>query len=156
MSLESVKKDLAQYGADKRILVFDKPSATVEMAAEDIGCKPEDICKTMAFDVNGETVVIAMAGDARIDNHKYKAFFHKKAKMLQGEEVEKRTSHPIGGVCPFGLPKGVKVYLDESLKRFDKVYPACGSVNSAICVTLDELQQYSHCTDWIDVTKLPE
>ncbi len=156
MSFESVKNALHKFGADERIMVFDSSSATVDMAAADIGCNPEDICKTMAFDVDGKTVVIAMAGDARIDNHKYKAFFHKKAKMLQGDEVVNRTSHPIGGVCPFGLPEDVEIYLDASMKRFEKVYPACGSINSAICVTLDELQEYSGSDQWIDVTKLPE
>lgn len=156
MSLESVRESLKKFGADTRILEFESSSATVDLAAEDLHCRPEEICKTMAFDVDGRTVVIGMAGTARIDNHKYKGFFHAKAKMLKGDEVVQRTSHPIGGVCPFGLSEGVEVYLDESLKKFEKVYPACGSANSAICVTIDELQEYSGCHNWIDVTKMPE
>lgn len=156
MSLESVRESLKKFGADQRIVEFESSSATVDLAAEDIGCRPEEICKTMAFDVNGTTAVIAMAGTARIDNHKYKSFFHAKARMLKGDEVVERTSHPIGGVCPFGLPEGTELYLDESLKQFEKVWPACGSINSAICITIDELVEYSGCDRWIDVTKMPE
>ena len=152
MSLESVRKQFEEVGIADRIMEFEQPSATVEEAAEDIGCKPEEICKTMAFDVDGKTVLIAMAGDVKVSNHKYKAFFHKKAKMLRGDEVVERTSHPIGGVCPFGLPEGCTVYLDDSMKRFEKVYPACGSINSAIGVALDELEKLSHADSWIDVT----
>ena len=108
----------------------------------------------MSFHVGDEVIVIVMAGDARIDNKKYKSFFHKKAKMLHGEEVESLTGHPIGGVCPFGLKEGVKVYLDESLERFDHVYPACGSPNSAIKLTIPELEKYAHQESWIDVTDI--
>lgn len=156
MSLTSVKEALSKYHAEDQILIFPSSSATVELAAEDIGCTPAEICKTMAFDVDGRTVVIAMAGDARVDNHKYKEFFHKKAKMLKGEEVVQRTSHPIGGVCPFGLPEECEVYLDVSMKRFEHVYPACGDINAAIRVTLNELETYSGCSTWIDVTKVGE
>ena len=153
MSMESVRKQFEEEGISDRIMEFEKSSATVEEAAVDIGCKPEEICKTMAFDVDGKTVLIAMAGDVKVSNHKYKGFFHKKAKMLRGDEVAERTSHPIGGVCPFGLPADCVVYLDESLKRFEKVYPACGSINSAIGVTVDELEKLAHAAGWIDVSE---
>ncbi len=153
MSFESVVNHLGKFNAESRIIVFDSSSATVDLAAADIGCTRAEICKTMAFDVAGRTVIIAMAGDARIDNHKYKSFFGKKARMLQGEEVERRTSHQIGGVCPFGLPEDAEIYLDESMKRFAYVYPACGSYNSAIRVSLEELMEFSGSRNWIDVTR---
>jgi prolyl-tRNA editing enzyme YbaK/EbsC (Cys-tRNA(Pro) deacylase) len=156
MSSESVRKQFEEAGIADRIMTFDSSSATVELAAEDIGCAPAEICKTMAFDVDGRTVLICMAGDARIANHAYKELFHKKAKMLKGDEVAERTSHPIGGVCPFGLPADCEVYLDESLKRFEYVYPACGSVNSAVKLTIPELEKYSGYKAWINVTSLPE
>ncbi len=156
MSSESVRKQFEEAGIADRIMTFDSSSATVELAAEDIGCAPAEICKTMAFDVDGRTVLICMAGDARIANHAYKELFHKKAKMLKGDEVAARTSHPIGGVCPFGLPESCEVYLDESLKRFEYVYPACGSVNSAVKLTIAELEKYSGYQAWVNVTSLPE
>ncbi|MDD6367521.1 YbaK/EbsC family protein [Anaerolactibacter massiliensis] len=156
MSSESVRKQFEEAGIADRIMTFDSSSATVELAAEDIGCAPAEICKTMAFDVDGRTILICMAGDARIANHAYKELFHKKAKMLKGDEVVARTSHPIGGVCPFGLPDDCEVYLDESLKRFEYVYPACGSANSAVKLTLPELETYSGYKAWINVTSLPE
>ena len=156
MSLESVKEALQKYNAEDRIMIFPESSATVELAAKDIGCEPKQICKTMSLDVEGRTVIIAMAGDARIDNHKYKAYFHKKAKMLKGDEVMERTGHMIGGVCPFGLKEGCEVYLDESMKRFDCVYPACGSYNSAIKVSLEEMERFSNSAQWIDVTTYSE
>ena len=156
MSSESVRKQFEKDGIADRIMTFDSSSATVELAAEDIGCAPAEICKTMAFDVDGRTVLICMAGDARIANHAYKELFHKKAKMLKDDEVAERTSHPIGDVCPFGLPDDCEVYLDESLKRFEYVYPACGSANSAVKLTLPELETYSGYKAWINVTSLPE
>ena len=156
MSINSVREHLAAFGAEDRIMIFEESSATVELAARDIGCDPNLICKTMAFEDGEKTLIIAMAGDARIDNRKFKDQFHTKARMLKGEEVTKRTSHPIGGVCPFGLKEGCEVYLDTSLKRFEKVYPACGSPNSAICLTIDEMEKFSGSDRWIDVTKLPE
>lgn len=154
MSLKSVKNYFAQYDMDSRIVEFPVSSATVELAAQAIHCDEKEIAKTMSFHVGEEVVVVVMAGDARIDNKKYKAFFHKKAKMLHGEEVEALTGHPIGGVCPFGLKEGIKVYLDESLERFEYVYPACGSPNSAIKLSIPELEKYSHNTSWIDVTSI--
>ncbi len=156
MSSESVRKQFEEEGIADRIMTFDSSSATVELAAQDIGCAPAEICKTMAFDMDGRTVLICMAGDAKISNLAYKEKFHKKAKMLKGDEVAERTSHPIGGVCPFGLPEGCEVYLDESLKRFEYVYPACGSVNNAVKLTLAELEKYSGYQEWISVTSLPE
>ena len=139
MSLNSVKNYFKQYNMD---------------TAQAIGCKEQEIAKTMSFHVGDEVIVIVMAGDARIDNKKYKSFFHKKAKMLHGDEVESLTGHPVGGVCPFGLKEGIKVYLDESLERFDHVYPACGSPNSAIKLTIPELEKYAHQESWIDVTDI--
>ena len=154
LSLSSVRNYFKQYNMDTHIVEFPVSSATVELAAQAIGCKEQEIAKTMSFHVGDEVIVIVMAGDARIDNKKYKSFFHKKAKMLHGEEVESLTGHPIGGVCPFGLKEGIKVYLDESLERFDHVYPACGSPNSAIKLTIPELEKYAHQESWIDVTDI--
>ena len=156
MSLKSVREQLKAFGAEERILIFEDSSATVELAARDIGCDPSLICKTMAFSDGERTLIIPMAGDARIDNRKFKDVFHTKAKMLKGDEVMDRTGHPIGGVCPFGLKEGCEVCLDESLKRFEKVYPACGSANSAICLSIEEMEKFSGSTRWVDVTKLPE
>lgn len=154
MSLNTAREHLASFRAADRILLFEESSATVDLAARDIGCDPSLICKTMAFADGEKTLIIAMAGDARIDNRKFKDQFHIKARMLKGEEVEERTSHPIGGVCPFGLKEGCEVYLDQSLQRFEKVYPACGSPNSAICLTIGEMEQFSGSGRWIDVTKV--
>jgi prolyl-tRNA editing enzyme YbaK/EbsC (Cys-tRNA(Pro) deacylase) len=134
-------------------LEFDVSSATVELAAEAVGCEPERIAKTLSFDVHGDCVLIVTAGDRKIDNTKYKAQFATKAKMLAPEEVEAIIGHGIGGVCPFGINDGVIVYLDESLKRFASVYPACGSANSAIELTIEELERYSNSKGWIDVCK---
>ena len=153
MSLSSVQDHLSAYGAKERIMIFPASSATVELAAEEIGCDPSLICKTMAFALGERTLIIPMAGDARIDNRKFKNQFHVKAKMLKGEEVSERTSHPIGGVCPFGIKEGCEVCLDESLKRFDYVYPACGSPNSAIRLTIAEMEQFTGNPQWVDVTK---
>ncbi len=155
MSLESVQEFFKQYHMEDHFIYPDETAATVELAAEHIGCKPEEVCKTMSFLVHDQPVIIAMAGDARIQNHKYKNYFHVKAKMLQGEQVEQLTGHPIGGVCPFGLKEGCVVYLDESLKRFPVVYPAAGSPYAALRLTLDELVKYSGFKDWIDVTTYP-
>jgi prolyl-tRNA editing enzyme YbaK/EbsC (Cys-tRNA(Pro) deacylase) len=152
MSFADAQAQLVQAGMADRILVFSSSSATVALAARDIGCTEGEICKTMAFDVEGRTVLVCMAGDARIDNHKYKAFFHKKAVMLKGEELEKRTGHAAGGVCPFGLKESCEVYLDVSMKRFAQVYPACGSSTSAVRLSLDELVQLSGSRGWVDVT----
>ena len=136
-----------------RIQEFDVSSATVELAAEALHCEPCRIAKTLSFLVGGHPVLIVMAGDARIDNAKFKARFQTKAKMLTPEEVEALVGHLVGGVCPFAVNEGVEVYLDESLKRFETVFPACGSSNSAIELTIEELERYSGSLAWIDVGK---
>lgn len=153
MSIEKVRAYLKKFNADERVLEFDSSSATVELAAVAVGCEPARIAKTLSFDVNGNCILIVTAGDAKIDNGKYKAMFHTKAKMLSFEEVEERTGHRVGGVSPFAVNPGVEIYLDVSLKRFETVFPACGSSNSAIEVTCDELAKFSGTDKWIDVCK---
>lgn len=155
MAIEKVKEFFSKYDMADRIQEFDVSSATVELAAAALGCKPERIAKSLSFLVDGGAVLIIAAGDARIDNPKYKAQFGTKAKMLSPEQVEALIGHAVGGVCPFGVNSGVKTYLDVSLKRFETVFPACGSSNSAIELTLDELEKYSGYIEWIDVCKLP-
>jgi prolyl-tRNA editing enzyme YbaK/EbsC (Cys-tRNA(Pro) deacylase) len=132
---------------------LDESSATVELAAEALGCEPCRIAKTLSFMVDGRPILIVMAGDVKIDNHKYKTYFGAKAKMLTPQEAETLVGHAVGGVCPFAVNDGVTVYLDESLKRFQTVFPACGSSNSAIELTIEELEKYSSFTEWIDVGK---
>lgn len=153
MAIERVRAYLKQWHMDDRILEFEVSSATVALAAKALSCEPERIAKTLAFKIEDRCLLIVAAGDARIDNAKYKAVFEKKAKMLSPEEVETLVGHAIGGVCPFGINDGVEVYLDASLKRFETVFPACGSSNSAIELTLEELQQYSQYKEWVDVCK---
>lgn len=138
---------------EDRILEFPVSSATVELAAEALHCEPCRIAKTLSFLVGEEPILIVAAGDTKIDNPKYKAQFGTKAKMLTPEQAETRIGHAVGGVCPFGIEPGVKVYLDVSLKRFQTVFPACGSSNSAIELTIPELEQYSGYTAWVDVCK---
>lgn len=154
MAIEKVREYFKKFGMEDQILEFDVSSATVELAAIAVGCEPEKIAKSMTFNVNGECVMIITAGDVKIDNAKYKAEFHLKAKMLTADEALEKTGHAVGGICPFALNDGCKVYLDESLKRFQFVYPACGSSNSAIKLTPDELQKYSDSfVKWVDVCK---
>lgn len=154
MSLESVKAHLKKYERDQDILEFDTTSATVDQAAEAIGVSPAKIAKTLSFRGEGELgILIVAAGDARIDNKKFRETFGMKARMLSAEEVTEQTGHVVGGVCPFGLVKDLDVYMDVSLKRFELVYPACGSRNSAIELTCEELYQYANAKNWIDVTK---
>lgn len=154
MSIEKVREYLKQFDKDGEILEFDVSSATVELAAAALGCAPELIAKTISLKLPDNTPVLIVAtGDAKIDNRKYKDYFNTKAKMLQFDEVEELIGHAVGGVCPFAVNDGVKVYLDESLKRFEHIYPACGSSNSAIKLTPNELQQLSNPVDWIDVCK---
>ena len=153
MSIERVKEYLRGYGIENRIQEFEVSSATVELAAAALHCEPERIAKTLSFEVGGEAILIVAAGDRKIDNPKYKAQFATKAKMLSPNEVEEKVGHAVGGVCPFGILDGVHVYLDESLKRFETVFPACGSANSAIELTIPELEQYSGFTAWVDVCK---
>lgn len=153
MSIDKVKAYFKQYHMDSRILEFDESSATVELAAHAVGCEPAKIAKTLSFWVGEQPILIITAGDAKIDNKKYRAQFVKKAKMLSFDEVETVIGHGVGGVCPFAINDGIKVYLDESLRRFDIVYPACGSINSAIGLTIQELETYSGYQAWIDVCK---
>ncbi len=153
MSLEKVKAFFAARGMGERVLEFPVSSATVELAAEAAGVIPARIAKTLSFSVDDRCVLIVAAGDARIDNTRYKALFHKKAKMLSPEEVAARVGHAVGGVCPFAIPDDVEVYLDESLRRFGTVFPACGSGNSAIELTPDELYEYGGARGWVDVCK---
>lgn len=154
MSLESVKEHLKKWDRDKDIMVFEKSSATVEEAAATIGVEPERIAKTLSFRGEGDkAILVVTAGDAKIDNKKFRHTFVFKARMLSADEVVEQTGHVIGGVCPFGLANDLDVYLDVSLKRFETVFPACGSINSAIEVTCDELEEYSGAKEWIDVCK---
>lgn len=155
MSLERAKAYLAEYGRDGDVLEFDMSSATVELAAAAVGCAPERIAKTPSFSVGDRVALIVCAGDARIANPKFKERFGCKAKMLSADEAEERIGHAVGGVCPFGVKDGCDVYFDESLRRFDTVYPACGSSNSAIALTPDELAQIVPEGVWADVCKLP-
>ena len=152
MAIEKVKEYFRQYGMEDRVRELDVSSATVELAAQALGCQPCRIAKTLSFMADGP-ILIAAAGDAKIDNPKYKAQFGVKAKMLTPDEVETLIGHAVGGVCPFGINEGVTVYLDESLKRFETVFPACGSGNSAIELSIPELEQYSGFSAWVDVCK---
>ena len=154
MTIEQVKSYLEECGLHDRIQEFDVSSATVELAAQALGCEPCLIAKTMSFLVDGHVALVVLAGDARIDNARFKAVFHQKAKMLSHEQVSELTGFPVGGVCPFLAPEGTKVYLDESLKRFEIVYPAAGSPSSAVKVTPDELERASGAEQWINVSKL--
>ena len=154
MSKEAVKEYLKKYGIENRIQELEESSATVELAAKALGCEPKHIAKTLSFKVEDKPNLIVVAGDAKIDNAKYKAKFNTKAKMLNIEEVEELIGHKVGGVCPFAIKENVKVYLDISLKRFDYVYPAAGSGNSAIKVSIEELEKYSNYIEWVDVSKL--
>ena len=153
MSIEIVRKYFRGYGMEDRILEFDVSSATVELAAQAVGCEPARIAKTLSFKVEGQPMRSVAAGDAQIDAPQYKAKVHKKAQMLKPEEVTEFIGHAVGGVCPFGVPDSVDVYLDESLRRFKTVFPAAGSANSAIELSMEELEKYSHAREWIDVCK---
>lgn len=153
MSIEKVRAYFTRLGVADRIQEFEVSSATVDLAALALNCEPCRIAKTLSFMVNSQPVLIVMAGDAKIDNPKYKAQFGTKAKMLTPDEAEALVGHAVGGVCPFGINDGVTVYLDESLKRFKTVFPACGSSNSAIELTISELERYSGYTAWVDICK---
>ncbi len=154
MTIEQVKAYLADCGLGERVYEFNVSSATVELAAQALGCEPCLIAKTMSFLVDDHVALVVLAGDARVDNPKFKATFHQKAKMLSHEQVSEMTGFPVGGVCPFCAPEGTKVYLDESLKRFETVYPAAGSRNSAVKVSLEELERAARPDGWVDVSKL--
>ncbi len=153
MSIEKVKSYFAEYGMENRILEFPVSSATVELAAQALNCEPKRIAKTLSFRVGEQAILVVAAGDARVDNAKYKNRFGVKAKMLSHEEAAEMIGHAVGGVCPFAVKEGVAVYLDESLKRFPTVFPAAGSSNSAIELTIAELENYSRFTAWVDVCK---
>lgn len=153
MSIERVREYFRSLGREQDILEFPVSSATVELAAQAVGVIPARIAKTLSFLVEDGCVLVVAAGDAKVDNSKYKAFFHTKAKMLTPEQAVEMTGHAVGGVCPFANPQGVKTYLDVSLRRFDTVFPAAGSSNSAIELTCPELEQYSGSLAWIDVCK---
>lgn len=156
MALEKAKKYLEDKGYGDRIRIFDVSSATVDLAAAALGTEPARIAKSLTFKVDEKPVMILFAGDVKVDNKKFKDQFKTKAKMLTAEEVDAMIGHQVGGVCPFGINEGVEVYLDESLKRFEIVYPACGSSNSAVELTVDELASVSGFLSWVDVGKLPE
>ena len=153
MAIEKVRELFVKYGIVDRIREFTVSSATVELAAAALNCEPCRIAKTLSFIVQDQPILIVAAGDARIDNQKYKAQFGVKAKMLSHEEAENKIGHAVGGICPFAVNEGVIIYLDESLKRFETVFPACGSSNSGIELTLQELEQYSNFSAWINVCK---
>ena len=153
MAIEQVKEYFKKYNMEDRIIELPTSSATVKEAAESLGTEEALIAKTLSFIIEDKPILIVAAGDAKIDNAKYKGYFHTKAKMIPADLVETLIGHNIGGVCPFGINEGVTVYLDESLKRFEHVYPACGSSNSAIKLTIEELEKYSNYTTWIDVCK---
>ena len=154
MRTEAVRAQLAAHGLGDRYREFTVSSATVELAAQALSCRPERIAKTLSFRLGEQCILIVAAGDAKIDNAKYKAAFGAKAKMLSADEAEACIGHAVGGVCPFAVNGGVKVYLDQSLKRFGTVFPACGSSNSAIELTPQELEQYaSSFSGWVDVCK---
>ena len=153
MSIEIVREYFKELNIEDRIMEFDVSSATVELAAAALGCEECRIAKTLSFHVDDRVVLVVMAGDVKIDNQKYKAFFGTKAKMLAFEEAPVLIGHAVGGVCPFAVNEGVEVWLDESLKRFETVFPACGSSNSAIELTPAQLEELSGSLGWIDVSK---
>ena len=153
MAIDKVRNYLKQFNLDNKILEFNTSSATVELAAETLNCEPGRIAKTMSFLVNDKPILIVLAGDIKIDNSKYKAEFHTKAKMIPYENVENVIGHAAGGVCPFGINDGREVYLDESLKQYETVFPACGSSNSAIELTIKQLEETSKYLKWINIGK---
>ena len=156
MSIEKVREYFKGFDMEDRILEFPVSSATVELAAQALGCEPNRIAKTLSFKVGEQCILIVTAGGAKIDNAKYKAHFHTKAKMLTADEAATLIGHAVGGVCPFGVNEGVVTYLDVTLKAYQTVFPACGSSNSAIELNIEELEKYSNCAQWIDVCKFPE
>ena len=152
MSFDKAKSHLEKFGLGDKVRTFETSSATVALAAQALGCMEAHIAKTLSFAVSEDrTVLIVTAGDTKVNNGKFKAFFGVKAKMLAFEEVEEKIGHAVGGVCPFGVNDGVEVYLDESMKRFEKIYPACGSGNSAVELTIPELEKCSLFKSWVDV-----
>lgn len=155
MSIEKVREHFTSLGIADRIMEFDVSSATVELAAKAVGVEGARIAKTLSFLLKEEPILIVVAGDGRVDNKKYKATFSAKAKMLSHDQAAEMIGHAVGGVCPFAVNEGVRVFLDESLKRFETVFPACGSSNSAIELTIPELEKYSEYEKWVDVCSVP-
>lgn len=153
MAIEKVREYFRGFGMEERVLEMEHSSATVELAAEAVGVEPARIAKTLSFKKDDHALLVVAAGDAKIDNRKFKDTFGLKAKMLTPDEVLELVGHAIGGVCPFAIPESAEVYLDDSMKRFETVYPACGSSNSAIGLTLPELEKYSNSLKWVDVCK---
>ncbi len=153
MAIDKVKAYFRQYDMEGKVQEFDVSSATVELAAAALQCEPSRIAKTLSFLVSEHAVLIVAAGDMKVDNHKFKEQFATKAKMLLADQVEKMVGHAVGGVCPFAVNDDVTVYLDVSLQRFETVFPACGSANSAIELTIPELEKYSGYAGWVDVCK---
>ena len=156
MSFEKVKEAFMGTELESQLIVCEESSATVELAAKALNTEADQIAKTLSFLIEDKPILIVVSGCSKIDNKKYKEFFHIKAKMIPFEEVEKYIGHAPGGVCPFAINEGVEVYLDESLKKYDFVYPAAGSGNTAVKTTISQLEKFSACKQWIDVTKLPE
>lgn len=155
MAIDKVRENFKGKGLEERIIEYEVSSATVELAAKAAGCEPQRIAKTLSFDVSGRVILIVAPGDAKVDNPKYKSHFGTKAKMLPFDDAERLTGHAVGGVCPFAVNEGVEVYLDESLKRFDTVFPACGSDNSAIEMTIEEIEKHSDgFCGWVDVCRI--
>lgn len=154
MAIEKVREYFKQFGIEAKIREFEVSSATVELASKALNCEPCRIAKSLSFKIDDSAILVICAGDAKIDNSKYKTKFQTKAKMLNSEEVKSFIGHEIGGVCPFGINSGVDVYLDNSLKRFETVFPACGNSNSAIELTIGELEKYSNFIEWVDVCKV--
>ena len=152
MSLSSVRKYLEQYGADRGIIELTESSATVQLAAAALHTEEDQIAKSLSFLIGDQPVIVVVSGKSKVDNHKFKERFHTKAKMIPGADVERLTSHPVGGVCPFDLPESVGVYLDESLRKYDVVYPACGSANSAVRISIPDLERASRSLGWVDIT----
>ena len=156
MAFEKAKAHLEKYGLEAKIKLFDVSSATVSLAAAALGTQEAKIAKTLSFMTPDGAILVVCAGDTKVDNQKYKATFSVKAKMLSFEEVEPMIGHAVGGVCPFGVNSGVKIYLDDSLRRFDIVYPAAGTANSAVELTLEELERSAEAIGWVDVTTVRE
>ncbi len=151
MSLDKARKHLKKYNLDKNILEFEESSATVSEAAKALNCKEEEIGKTLSFLVSGKPIVVVVAGDAKIDNKKFKEEFKIKSSMIPFDDVERLIGHAVGGVCPFGVNEGVEVYLDKSLQKLKIVYPATGNSNSAVKLTIKELEEVSNYLRWVDI-----
>ena len=156
MAIQTARAHLRALGMEDRVLEFETSSATVELAAQAVGCEAARIAKTLSFVVGERVALVVAAGDARIDNRKFKDTFHTKPRMLNASEAPERIGHAVGGICPFGVNDGCDIYLDESLRRFDEVYPACGSASSAVRLSPDELEQCTRPSTWVDVCRLPE